>query len=57
MNSGETSLGGQGRAFPATTMGLLAKLGASGRVEAAMVAIRLELVPTPLAGRPALASS
>jgi len=36
---------------------ILAKLGASGRVEAAMVAIRLELVPTPLAGRPALASS
>ncbi|HTK45831.1 MAG TPA: LuxR C-terminal-related transcriptional regulator [Patescibacteria group bacterium] len=35
---------------------ILAKLGASGRVEAAMVAIRLELVPTPLAGRPALAS-
>jgi len=34
---------------------ILAKLGASGRVEAAMVAIRLELVPTPLAGRPALA--
>ena len=29
---------------------ILAKLGASGRVEAAMVAIRLELVPTPLAG-------
>jgi DNA-binding CsgD family transcriptional regulator len=36
---------------------ILAKLGASGRVEAAMVAIRLELVPTPLAGRPALAPS
>ena len=35
---------------------ILAKLGASGRVEAAMVAIRLELVPTPLAGRPALAA-
>ena len=34
---------------------ILSKLGASGRVEAAMVAIRLELVPTPLAGRPALA--
>jgi DNA-binding CsgD family transcriptional regulator/tetratricopeptide (TPR) repeat protein len=34
---------------------ILAKLGASGRVEAAMVAIRLELVPTPLAGKPALA--
>jgi DNA-binding CsgD family transcriptional regulator len=34
---------------------ILAKLGASGRVEAAMVAIRLELVPTPLAGRPVLA--
>ncbi len=34
---------------------ILAKLGASGRVEAAMVAIRLELVPTPLAARPALA--
>jgi DNA-binding CsgD family transcriptional regulator/tetratricopeptide (TPR) repeat protein len=33
---------------------ILAKLGASGRVEAAMVAIRLELVPTPLA-RPAMA--
>jgi DNA-binding CsgD family transcriptional regulator len=33
---------------------ILAKLGASGRVEAAMVAIRLELVPTPLAARPAL---
>ena len=29
---------------------ILAKLGASGRVEAAMVAIRLELVPTPFAG-------
>jgi DNA-binding CsgD family transcriptional regulator/tetratricopeptide (TPR) repeat protein len=36
---------------------ILAKLGASGRVEAAMVAIRLELVPTPLAGKPALAST
>jgi DNA-binding CsgD family transcriptional regulator len=36
---------------------ILAKLGASGRVEAAMVAIRLELVPTPLAGRPALTPS
>jgi len=36
---------------------ILAKLGASGRVEAAMVAIRLELVPTPLAGRPALAGT
>jgi DNA-binding CsgD family transcriptional regulator/tetratricopeptide (TPR) repeat protein len=36
---------------------ILAKLGASGRVEAAMVAIRLELVPTPLAARPALAGS
>ncbi|HUP55197.1 MAG TPA: AAA family ATPase [Methylomirabilota bacterium] len=34
---------------------ILAKLGASGRVEAAMVAIRLELVPTPAARRPALA--
>jgi DNA-binding CsgD family transcriptional regulator/tetratricopeptide (TPR) repeat protein len=34
---------------------ILAKLGASGRVEAAMVAIRLELVPTPAAPRPALA--
>ena len=34
---------------------ILAKLGASGRVEAAMVAIRLELVPTPLAARPVLA--
>ena len=31
---------------------ILSKLGASGRVEAAMVAIRLELVPTPLAARP-----
>ena len=36
---------------------ILAKLGASGRVEAAMVAIRLELVPTPLAGRQAVAST
>ena len=36
---------------------ILAKLGASGRVEAAMVAIRLELVPTPLAGRQAVATS
>jgi DNA-binding NarL/FixJ family response regulator len=36
---------------------ILAKLGASGRVEAAMVAIRLELVPTPLAGRTVLAGS
>ena len=35
---------------------ILAKLGASGRVEAAMVAIRLELVPTPLAARPTLAA-
>jgi DNA-binding CsgD family transcriptional regulator/tetratricopeptide (TPR) repeat protein len=35
---------------------ILAKLGASGRVEAAMVAIRLELVPTPLGARPALAT-
>jgi DNA-binding CsgD family transcriptional regulator/tetratricopeptide (TPR) repeat protein len=35
---------------------ILAKLGASGRVEAAMVAIRLELVPTPLAARHALAT-
>jgi ATP/maltotriose-dependent transcriptional regulator MalT len=35
---------------------ILAKLGASGRVEAAMVAIRLELVPTPLAARPVLAT-
>ena len=35
---------------------ILAKLGASGRVEAAMVAIRLELVPTPLAARPVLAA-
>ena len=33
---------------------ILAKLGASGRVEAAMVAIRLELVPTP--GRAATAA-
>ena len=36
---------------------ILSKLGASGRVEAAMVAIRLELVPTPLAARPVLAAS
>ncbi len=36
---------------------ILSKLGASGRVEAAMVAIRLELVPTPLAARPVLAGS
>ncbi|HEY8238379.1 MAG TPA: LuxR C-terminal-related transcriptional regulator [Candidatus Limnocylindrales bacterium] len=36
---------------------ILSKLGASGRVEAAMVAIRLELVPTPLAGRPVLAAT
>jgi DNA-binding CsgD family transcriptional regulator/tetratricopeptide (TPR) repeat protein len=36
---------------------ILAKLGASGRVEAAMVAIRLELVPTPLAARPVLAAT
>jgi DNA-binding CsgD family transcriptional regulator len=36
---------------------ILGKLGASGRVEAAMVAIRLELVPTPLAGRPLLAAT
>ena len=35
---------------------ILSKLGASGRVEAAMVAIRLELVPTPLAARPVLAA-
>jgi DNA-binding CsgD family transcriptional regulator/tetratricopeptide (TPR) repeat protein len=35
---------------------ILAKLGASGRVEAAMVAIRLELVPTPLAARPLLSA-
>ncbi len=35
---------------------ILAKLGASGRVEAAMVAIRLELVPTPMAARPVLAT-
>ncbi len=35
---------------------ILAKLGASGRVEAAMVAIRLQLVPTPLAARPVLAT-
>ena len=34
---------------------ILSKLGASGRVEAAMVAIRLELVPTPAARKPALA--
>ncbi|HET7182306.1 MAG TPA: LuxR C-terminal-related transcriptional regulator [Candidatus Limnocylindrales bacterium] len=34
---------------------ILSKLGASGRVEAAMVAIRLELVPTPTAtARPSL---
>ena len=31
---------------------ILSKLGASGRVEAAMVAIRLQLVATPLAARP-----
>ena len=37
------------------TGNILSKLGASGRVEAAMVAIRLELVPTPLATRPVLA--
>jgi DNA-binding CsgD family transcriptional regulator/tetratricopeptide (TPR) repeat protein len=39
---------------------ILAKLGASGRVEAAMVAIRLELVATPAAAgaqRPALAAT
>ena len=36
---------------------ILGKLGASGRVEAAMVAIRLQLVPTPLAARPLLATS
>jgi DNA-binding NarL/FixJ family response regulator len=30
---------------------ILSKLGASGRVEAAMVAIRLELVPTPSGAR------
>ena len=36
---------------------ILSKLGASGRVEAAMVAIRLELVPTPLAARPLLAAT
>jgi DNA-binding CsgD family transcriptional regulator/tetratricopeptide (TPR) repeat protein len=36
---------------------ILSKLGASGRVEAAMVAIRLELVPTPLAARPVLAAT
>ena len=36
---------------------ILSKLGASGRVEAAMVAIRLELVPTPAARRPALATT
>jgi DNA-binding CsgD family transcriptional regulator len=36
---------------------ILSKLGASGRVEAAMVAIRLELVPTPLAGRPVFATT
>jgi DNA-binding CsgD family transcriptional regulator/tetratricopeptide (TPR) repeat protein len=34
---------------------ILSKLGASGRVEAAMVAIRLELVATPQAARPVLA--
>ena len=33
---------------------ILAKLGASGRVEAAMVAIRLQLVATPPARRPVL---
>jgi DNA-binding CsgD family transcriptional regulator/tetratricopeptide (TPR) repeat protein len=36
---------------------ILGKLGASGRVEAAMVAIRLELVSTPLAARPVLAAT
>ena len=36
---------------------ILSKLGASGRVEAAMVAIRLELVPTPMAARPVLAAT
>ena len=36
---------------------ILSKLGASGRVEAAMVAIRLELVPTPLAARSVLATT
>ncbi len=36
---------------------ILGKLGASGRVEAAMVAIRLELVSTPLAARPLLAAT
>jgi DNA-binding NarL/FixJ family response regulator len=34
---------------------ILSKLGASGRVEAAMVAIRLELVPTPAGRSPAIA--
>jgi DNA-binding NarL/FixJ family response regulator len=37
------------------TGNILSKLGASGRVEAAMVAIRLELVPAPAARRPTLA--
>ena len=36
---------------------ILAKLGASGRVEAAMVAIRLELVATPQVARPLLAAT
>jgi DNA-binding CsgD family transcriptional regulator len=36
---------------------ILSKLGASGRVEAAMVAIRLELVPTPTAASMAAGAS
>jgi DNA-binding NarL/FixJ family response regulator len=39
------------------TGNILSKLGASGRVEAAMVAIRLELVSTPLAARPLLSAT
>jgi DNA-binding NarL/FixJ family response regulator len=36
---------------------ILSKLGASGRVEAAMVAIRLQLVATPAAARPLAAAT
>jgi DNA-binding CsgD family transcriptional regulator/tetratricopeptide (TPR) repeat protein len=36
---------------------ILSKLGASGRVEAAMVAIRLQLVATPAAARPLAATT
>jgi DNA-binding CsgD family transcriptional regulator/tetratricopeptide (TPR) repeat protein len=36
---------------------ILSKLGASGRVEAAMVAIRLQLVATPMAARPVAAGA